>query len=333
MTRKRRVTWQATSDDEILATLGGAAAAWPLAARAQQPAVHVIGYLYSGAAETSAPLVAAFRKGLNEAGFFEGRNVEIEYRWANNEPERLPGLATDLVRRRVAVIVSPGITEAALAAKAATATIPIIFRTGGDPVALGLVASLNRPGSNVTGVNAMSQETGTKRLGLLHELLPAAQRFTVLANTSDATAERSIKELRAGRQIEIVGANSNHEIDVAFAGFAQTRPEALLVDCQGLFINRRLQIVTHATRHALPAIYCTREWAEIGGLMSYGASATDQFRLTGVYTGRVLKGEKPADLPVLRASKFDLVINLQTAKVFGIDIPPTLIARADEVIE
>jgi putative tryptophan/tyrosine transport system substrate-binding protein len=323
---------------EFITLLGGAAAAWPAAARAQQPAVHVIGYLYSGAAETSAPLVAAFRKGLNEAGFFEGRNVEIEYRWANNEPERLPGLATDLVRRRVAVIVSPGIAEAALAAKAATATIPIIFRTGGDPVALGLVDSLNRPGSNVTGVNAMSQETGTKRLGLLHELLPAAQRFTVLANTSDPSAERSIKELRAaafalGRQIEIVGANSNHEIDVAFAGFAQTRPEALLVDCQGLFINRRLQIVTHATRHALPAIYCTHEWAEIGGLMSYGASATDQFRLTGVYTGRVLKGEKPADLPVLRASKFDLVINLQTAKVFGIDIPPTLIARADEVIE
>jgi putative ABC transport system substrate-binding protein len=298
----------------FISLLGGAAAAWPVAARAQQPAVHVIGYLYSGAAETSAPLVAAFRKGLNEAG-----NVEIEYRWANNEPERLPGLATDLVRRRVAVIVSPGITEAALAAKAATATIPIIFRTSGDPVALGLVASLNRPGSNVTGVNAMSQGTGTKRLGLLHELLPGAQRFTVLANTSDPSAERSIKELRAaafalGRQIEIVGANSNHEIDVAFAGFAQTRPEALLVDCQGLLINRRLQIVTHATRHALPAIYCTREWAEIGGLMSYGASATDQFRLTGVYTGRVLKGEKPADLPVLRASKFDLVINLQTAR-------------------
>jgi len=319
-------------------TLLGGAAAWPLAARAQQTAMPVIGYLYSGAAETSGPWVAAFRKGLNEAGFFEGRNVEIEYRWANNEPERLPGLAADLVRRRVAVIVSPGIAEGVLAAKAATATIPIVFRTGGDPVALGLVASFNRPGGNVTGVNAMSQETPTKRLGLLHELLPGAGRFAVLANTKDPNAEGSIQELQAaasalGRQIEIFSASNNREIDLAFAKIAQTRLEALLVDCHGLFNNRRVQIVTQATRHGLPAIYCTREWAEIGGLMSYGASAADQFRLTGVYTGRVLKGEKPADMPILRASKFDLVINLQTAKVLGIDIPTTLLARADEVIE
>jgi ABC-type uncharacterized transport system substrate-binding protein len=326
-----------TKRREFITLLGGAAA-WPLAARAQQPALPVIGYLYSGAAETSAPWAAAFRSGLNDVGFFEGRNVEIEYRWANNEPERLPGLAADLVRRRVTVIVSPGITEAALAAKAATATIPIVFRTGGDPVELGLVASLNRPGGNVTGVNAMSQETGTKRLGLLHELLPGAMRFAVLANTKDPNAERSIKELQAaasaiGRPIEIFGASSNREIDIAFASLVQKRPDALLVDCQGLLNNRRVQIVTQATRHALPAIYCLREFAEIGGLMSYGASATDQFRLTGVYAGRVLKGEKPAEMPILRASKFELVINLQTAKVLGTDIPTTLIARADEVIE
>jgi len=326
---------------KFITLIGGAAVMSsllsPLAARAQQR-MPVIGYLYSGGAETSAPWLAAFRKGLNQVGFFEGRNVEIEYRWANNEPERLPGLAADLVRRRVAVMVSPGIAEAALAAKAATATIPIVFRSGGDPVALGLVASLNRPGGNITGINAMSQETGSKRLGLLHELLPRAERFTVLANTNDPNAGRSIKELQAaaaglGKQIEVVSASSNHEIDLAFAGFAQKRPEALLVDCQGLLNNRRVQIVTQATRHVLPAIYCVRDFVEIGGLMSYGASATDQFRLTGVYAGRVLKGEKPADMPVLRASKFDLVINLQTAKVLGIDIPTTLLARTDEVIE
>jgi ABC-type uncharacterized transport system substrate-binding protein len=322
---------------EFIAALGGAAS-WPLAARAQQPAVPVVGYLYSGAPETSAPWVAAFRRGLGEVGFFEGRNVEIEYRWANNEPERLPELAANLVRRRVSVIVSPGISAATLAAKAATATIPIIFRTGGDPVELGLVASLNRPGGNVTGVNAMSLETGTKRLGLLHELLPGAARFAVLGNPNDLNAEPLTKDLQAaaltiGRQIEFFSASNHREIDVAFANLVQMRPDALLVTPQGLFNNRRVQIVTHATRHALPTIYSFREFAEIGGLMSYGSSATDQFRLTGNYAGRVLKGEKPADLPVLRASKFELVINVQTAKVLGIEIPSTLLARADEVIE
>jgi putative ABC transport system substrate-binding protein len=320
---------------ELVTLLGVAAVAWPLAARAQQP---VVGYLYSGAPETSAYMVEAFRNGLSEQGFSEGRNVAIEYRWANHEPERLPELAADLVRRRVAVIVAPGTSAGVLAAKAATTTIPIVFRTGGDPIELGLVASLNRPGGNVTGVNAMSLETVAKRLGLLHDLLPRAARFAVLFNPNDPNAGQYLKDLQGaaaaiGRQVEFFGASNIREIDVAFAGLAQKRPDALLVVSQGLLNNRRVQIVTQATRHGLPAIYPNREFAEIGGLMSYGASGTDQFRLTGVYTARVLKGEKPADMPVLRASKFDLVINLQTAKVLGIEIPTSLLAAADEVIE
>ena len=298
----------------------------------------VIGYLYTGAPETSATWVAAFREGLGEAGFFEGRNVQIEFRWANNEPERLPHLAADLVRRRVAVIVAPGTSASVLAAKAATTTIPIVFRTGGDPVELGLVASLNRTGGNVTGVNAMSVETGTKRLGLLDELLPRAARIAVLFNPNDPNAEHVSKDLRTaaaalGPQLDFLNASSSRDIDVAFGSVVQKRPDALLVVPQGVFFNRRVQIVTQATRHALPTIYPGREFAEIGGLMSYGASSTEQFRQTGIYTGRVLKGEKPADMPVLRASKFEFVINLQTAKAFGLDIPPSLLARADEVIE
>ena len=323
---------------EFVTLLGGAAAAWPLAARAQQPAMPVIGYLYSGAAETSAPFLAAFRKGLGEVGFSEGRNVEIEYRWANNEAERLPELAVDLVRRGVAVIVAPGTSGSVLAAMDATKTIPIVFRTGGDPVQLGLVASLNRPGGNVTGVNAMSLETGTKRLGLLLELLPGATRFAVLFNPGGLNAEPARKELPAaaasiGRQIEFFGASSSQQIDAAFANLAQKRPDALLVVPEGLLINRRVQIVINATRHALPAIYPDRGFAEIGGLMSYGANPEEQYRQTGIYTGRVLKGEKPANMPVLRASKFEFIINLQTAKVLGINIPVSLLARADGVIE
>jgi putative ABC transport system substrate-binding protein len=323
---------------EFVTLIGGAAAAWPLAARAQQPGIPVIGYLYSGGPEPSAPWLAAFRKGLVEAGFSEGRNVEIEYRWANNEPERLPELAADLVRRRVAVIVAPGTPASILAAKAATQTIPIVFRTGSDPVELGLVATLNRPGGNVTGISAMTAEIGTKRIGLLHELLPGANRFGALINPNDPNAEHANKDLQAaalaiGRQIEFFTASSSREIDAAFAGLAQKRPDALLVVPQGLLINRRVQVVTLATRHVFPAIYPSREFAEIGGLMSYGSSPPEQFRLAGAYTGRVLKGEKPADMPVLRASKFELVINLQTAKAFSIDIPVTLLARADEVIE
>jgi putative ABC transport system substrate-binding protein len=253
--------------------------------------------------------------------------VEIEFRWADNVPERLPELAADLVRRRVAVIVTAGTSASVLVAKAATTTIPIVFRTGGDPVELGLVASLNRPGDNVTGVNAMSVETGTKRLGFLHELLPQAARFAVLFNPDDPNATHVSKDLRGaasaiGRPLDFLTASSNREIDVAFASLVQRRPDALLVVPQGLLFNRRVQIVTWVTLQALPTIYPGREFAEIGGLMSYGANSMEQFRQTGIYTGRVLKGEKPADMPVVRASKFEFVINLQTAKAFGIDILP-----------
>jgi putative ABC transport system substrate-binding protein len=323
---------------DFITLVGGAAAAWPMVARAQQPALPVIGYLYSGAPETSASWVAAFRKGLSEQGFSEGHNVAIEYRWGNNEPERLPELAVDLVRRRVAVIVAAGTSTGVLAAKAATTTIPIVFRTGGDPVELGFVASLNRPGGNITGINAMSLEIGTKRLGLLHELLPRAARFAVLFNPNDPNAGQYAKDLQAaasviGRQVEFFGATDNREIDVAFANLMQKRPDGLLVVPQGLLLNRRLQIVTQAARRGLPAIYPSREFTDIGGLMSYGSNSADEFRLTGVYTGRILKGEKPADIPILRASKFEFVINMQTAKILGIDIPTTLIAVADDLIE
>jgi putative ABC transport system substrate-binding protein len=322
---------------EFITLLGGAAA-WPVAARAQQPAMPVIGYLYSGSPETSASWVAAFRKGLGELGFHEGRNVEIEYRWANNDPERLPGMAADLVGRRVAVIVAPGTVPGVLAAKAATSTIPIVFRTGADPVELGLVASFNQPGGNVTGVSAMTVETETKRLDLLHELLPSAARLAVLINLKDPNAERSTKQLKAaasaiGRQIEFFSASDKGEIDLAFADLVRTRPDGVLVNPQGLFNNRRVQVVTQATRHALPAIYPVREFVEVGGLMSYGSSASDQFRLAGIYAGRILKGEKPAAMPIQRASRFEFVVNMQTAKVLGIDVPASLLARADEVIE
>jgi putative ABC transport system substrate-binding protein len=323
---------------EFITLLGGAAASWSLVARAQQSGVPVIGYLYSGAPDTGEHYAAAFRKGLNELGFSEGQNVSVEYRWAHNDPARLPDLAADLVRRRVAVIVAPGTPAGVLAAKAATTTIPIVFRTGGDPVQLGFVASLNRPGGNVTGINAMSAEVVTKRIGLLHELLPRATRFAALINSNDPNAEPVSKDLEAGvaavgGRLELLTTTNVREIDVAFAKLVQSRPDALLIVPQGLLINRRLQIVTLATRNGLPAIYPVREFAEIGGLMSYGSSPTEQYRQAGIYTGRVLKGEKPADMPVLRASKFEFVINLTTAKALGLEVPPTLLARADEVIE
>jgi len=322
---------------EFITLLGGAAT-WPLAARAQQRAMPVIGYLYSGEPETGASWLVAFRKGLNELGFSEGRNVAIEYRWAHNDPARLPELAADLVRRRVAVIVTPGTAASVLAAKAATTTIPVIFRTGGDPVALGFVDSLNRPGGNVTGINSMALEISAKRVGLLHELLPHAARFAVLLNPTDPNADQYTKDLQAaalniGWQIEFLGASNIREIDIAFANLPQKQPNALLVVPQGLFTNRRVQIVTQVTRYTLPAVFPTRDFPEIGGLMSYGSSNAEDHRLTGVYAGRILKGEKPSDLPVLRATKFELVINLQTARIFDIEIPPTLRALADEVIE
>ena len=323
---------------EFITLLGGAASAWSLVARAQQPAMPVIGYLYTGAPDTGASYAAAVRKGLSESGFAEGQNVAIEYRWAHNDPARLPELAAELVRRRVVVIVAPGSSAGVLAAKAATATIPIVFRAAGDPVQLGFVASLNRPGGNVTGIATMTVETGTKRVGLLHELLPGATRFAALINPNDPNTEPLSKDLQAaaaaiGRQIELSPASNIREIDAMFAGLVQKRPDALLVVPQGLFINRRVQIVTLATRHALPAIYPTRDFAEIGGLMSYGSNPAEQFRQAGVYAGRILKGENPADMPVLQAAKFEFVINIHAAKLLGLEVPATLLARADEVIE
>ena len=323
---------------EFMTLLGGAAAL-PLAARAQQASTPSIGYLYAGSSEPSAGLVEAFRKGLGESGCFEGHNVAIEYRWGNNSPDRLPELAADLVRRRVAIIATPGSVDAALAAKAATTTIPIIFGTGIDVVQAGLVASLNRPGGNVTGVNYMQAEVAAKQLGLLHEFLPKATRFAVLVNpTNPHVTDPVIEDLKAaasaiGGEIEVFAAATSSAIDAAFARLAQTRPDALLVSPGPLFGNRRVQLATLAARHAVPSMYYDRQFAEVGGLMSYGTSLLDQYRQTGIYTCRVLKGERPADLPVLRASKFELVINLTTAKALGLTIPPSMLAIADEVIE
>jgi putative tryptophan/tyrosine transport system substrate-binding protein len=319
-------------------TLLGGAAAWPLAARAQQNALPVVGYLNAGSPEAFAPLVTAFRKGLSETGYVEGRNVVIEFRWANNQFERLPDLATDLVRRQVAVIAAIGGIAAALVAKAATTTIPIVFAVGGDPVQLGLVTSLGRPGGNVTGVTGISAELSGKQLGLVHQLLPQATRLAVLVNPTTPSAEAAITEVKAaastvGMQIEVLSAASSREIDAAFVTIVQKRAAALLVGSDPLFISRRVQLATLAVKHTVPAIFPFREDVEAGGLMSYGPSITDTNRQAGIYTGRILKGEKPADLPVQQAAKFEFIINLQTARTLGIEVPPTLIALADDVIE
>jgi putative ABC transport system substrate-binding protein len=320
-------------------TLLGGAAAWPLAARAQQPAMPVVGFLYPGAPELSTGIVAAFRKGLGETGFVEGRNVAVEFRFAYNDNARLPELAADLVRRRVAVIVTPGSTPASLAAKAATATIPIVFSIGPDPVEIGLVASLNRPGGNVTGISSMTAQVGAKRLAFLHELLPGAVRLAILVNpNSPPVTQATVKDVETaaaavGRQIEILAAGSPRDIDAAFASLEQKRVEGLLVNPDPFFDNRRVQLVTLAAHQRLPTIYPFREHVEIGGLMSYGSSATERDRQVGVYAGRILKGEAPGNLPVVRAAKFELVINLQIAKALRLDVPATLLAQADEVIE
>src|SRR5499433_1507072 len=322
---------------EFITGLAGAAA-WPLAARAQQPAMPVVGFLRSTALDDSALLVLAFRQGLSEVGFVEGRNVTIEYRWAENQLDRLPQLAAELVQRRVAVIATPASTPAALAAKAATATVPIVFGVGADPVEIGLVASLNRPGGNVTGVSSMNAELGTKRLGLLHELLPRAERFAVLLNPNNRNTDALTRDLQAtasaiGKQVEVLTARSIREIDAAFASLLLRSADALVVTPDQLLDTRRVQLVTLATHHRLPTIYAFRENVEIGGLMSYGSSAAERDRQVGIYAGRILNGEKPADLPVIRAAKFEFVVNLQTAKVLGLDVPATLLASADEVIE
>jgi putative ABC transport system substrate-binding protein len=287
---------------EFITLLGGTAVAWPLAARAQQRAMPVIGFLQSGSPEPNAHLVAAFRQGLGETGYVEGRNVAVEYRWAHNDNNRLPELAADLVRLRVAVIATPGSTAAASAAKSATTTIPIVFSGGGDPVQTGLVASLNRPGGNVTGVSSMSGELGAKRLGLLQELVPRAARFVLLVNPNNPLAEAFVTDVRAagaaiGRQIEVLTASTSRDIDTAFAMLVEKRANALLVGLDPLFVSRRVQLATLSARHAVPAIYPFREDAEAGGLISYGPSNTDLVRQAGIYTGRVLKGEKPAGRP------------------------------------
>jgi putative tryptophan/tyrosine transport system substrate-binding protein len=304
---------------QFITLLGGAGLAWPLAARAQQGGMPVVGYLEPGFPEAMAHRLAAFRKGLRETGYVEGRNVAIEYRWGQDQYDRLPELAVDLVRRGVAVIATPGSIQGALAAKAATTAIPIVFSTGADPVKVGLVGSLNRPGGNLTGVSSMTGELGAKQFGLLQELLPGATRFAVLTNSRNAMTEPIIEDLRTaalaiGRQIDVFNAGTNRDIDTVFASLVQKRADALLVSPDPLFANRRVQLVTLATYHRVPAIYISREFAEASGLMSYGTSQTDMYRQVGIYVGRILKGEKPADLPVLRATKFELVINLQTAK-------------------
>jgi putative tryptophan/tyrosine transport system substrate-binding protein len=321
----------------FITLLGGAVAAWPVAARAQQPAMPVIGYLGAGSSATSASTATIFRQILAAAGYVEGRNVAIEYRFAEGKYDRLPALAAELVRRQVAVIVAVP-TPAALAAKAATTTIPIVFIAAEDPVKVGLVANLARPGGNVTGGSVLFAELGPKQLGLLREIVPTAVRIGLLVNPSNVNAADVTKDLTAagaamGVQIELVQASNILEIDAAFASLVRKRADALVVGTDSFFFNRRLQLATLATRHAIPAVYNAREYAEAGGLMSYGTSLVEAFRQVGIYTGRILQGAKPADLPVVQSSKFEFVINLSTARAVGIDVSPTLLARADEVIE
>ena len=321
---------------EFIALLGSGVAAWPLAARAQQP-MQVVGYLDASSPGASAARVAVFRQGLAEAGYVEGRNVAIAYLWAEGQYDRLPEMAAELVRRQVAVIVA-GPIPAAVTAKAATTTIPIVFYVAGDPVKLGLVAGLARPGGNATGVNSFAAELGAKQLGLLRELLPTAARIGLLINPTNPIVEGVTKDVTAASsatevQIDVIRASDSREIEAAFATLVRNRADALVVGVDSFFTNRRLQVATLATRHAIPAVYIGREFVEVGGLITYGTSLTEVYRQLGAYAGRILKGAKPADLPVVQSTKFELVINLITAKALGLDVPPSLLARADEVIE
>jgi putative ABC transport system substrate-binding protein len=317
---------------------GGAAAAWPIATRAQ-PTMPVIGFLNPTSPDSSADRLGGFRQGLKDTGYVEGENVAIEYRWAENQLARLPVLAAELVRRQVAVIVAAPGGAWALAAKAAITTIPIVFVAAEDPVRLGLVASLARPDGNLTGINIFIAELAAKRLELLRELVPGAVRVAALVNPANATTtETTLRDLEPaaramGVQIQVLNASTSREIEAAFATFVRERPDALYVGGDPFFNSRHVQLVHFATRHAVPATYSLREYAQVGGLMSYGTNVVDAFRQVGVYTGRILKGAKPADLPVVQASKFELVINVQTARMLGLTVPDKLLARADEVIE
>jgi ABC-type uncharacterized transport system substrate-binding protein len=319
---------------EFITLLGGAAAVWPLAARAQQPAMPVVGFVRDATPIVSDDRVIAFRQGLKEAGFVEGQNVAIEYR--SDQTDKLPLVVADLLRRQVALIV--GNTPSALAAKALTTTVPIVFVTGGDPVEVGLVASLNRPGGNVTGISFMSVELAAKQLGLLRELRPGAARIAVLVDPKFPTTERLLSEVRAaasaiGQQIEVLYVSSDREIETAFTTLIQRGAGALLWGTGEFLFSQRDRVVALAARHRIPAMYILRDYAAAGGLISYAASTTDANRQAGIYAGRILKGEKPGDLPVMLPTKFELVINLKTAKALGLDVPPTLLALADEVIE
>jgi ABC-type uncharacterized transport system substrate-binding protein len=322
---------------EFITLLGGVAA-WPFAARAQQPTMPVIGFLRTTSLADSAHLAAAFRQGLKETGFLEDQDVAIEYRFAENQPSRLPALVADLISRKVAMLVASGGDVAPRAAKAATSTVPILFAMGGDPVAAGLVASLNRPGGNITGVVFFSGAVGMKRLELLRELVPAATTIGLLVTPSSPETETERRDIEAaaqatGCQLVMLDASSEQDIDTAFATFVQRGIGALLVGSGPFFNSNREHLVALAARHAVPSSYSLREYAVAGGLMTYGASITDAYRQLGIYAGQILKGKKPADLPVMRATKFELVINLKTAKALGLEVPPTLLARADEVIE
>jgi putative ABC transport system substrate-binding protein len=322
---------------EFITLLGGAAAAWPLAARGQQAGVPVIGYLSFGLRESDQVNLGLLRQVLSEMGYVEGRNVSVEYRWAENERDRRRELTADLVRRRVAVIVASS-AGAALAAKAATTTIPIVFSANADVVDAGLVTNLSRPEGNLTGVNLMGVGLTAKQFELLHELAPRAMRFGVLVNPNSPTPETIIAEARAaaaaiGRPLEILAAGTNGELDQALASLVQRRIDALVVSQSTLFTGRRVQITTSAVRYEVPTMFGNRRFTEIGGLISYGPSQADSWRQVGIYTGRILKGEKPADLPVMQPTKFELVINAQTARLLGLAVPPTLLATADDVIE
>jgi putative ABC transport system substrate-binding protein len=323
---------------EFITLLGGAAA-WPLAAHAQQPAMAVIGFVDAGSAVAAAQYAAAFRQGLNEAGYTDGRNVTVEYHWLEGRYDRLPGVIADLVSRRVAVIATPASIPASLAAKAATSTIPIAFGVGEDPVKLGLVANFARPGGNATGINFFVSEAVPKRLGLLRDLVPGAKRVAVIINPSNvATAEVTSKEVQKaagdfGLQMQILNATSSDEINAAFAAISRERAEALFVAPDGFFSSRRVQLAILAARNGIPAAYPSRYFVEAGGLMSYGTDIADSFRQVGIYAGKILSGVKPADLPVMQSTKFEFILNLQTAKALGLDVPSGLLLAADEVIE